>query len=121
MSEPVNQWTKSAKTDHSWKENDFGRITECSIEVNASIVYDQWERNGDLDHMYEGIISVFYEAIEFFIDESEFSDAQTFSTEKEALDFINDCLEEWGFDVTIEPQHLLGDKPLREASQIRRN
>lgn len=108
MNEPVHQWTKTAKTAISINHEDTGE--EAIFACTAMIILDIRTTGEFKEFMYEGHIEGFVEFENWFKDSREYSDSQTFETEREAQQFINDCLDEWGFDHTFLSQDLLRNR-----------
>ena len=100
--EPTNIWTKS-----------YQKVTP-RIVLEASIVFDIGEQ-GD---MYEGIISVYVKAKQFNLEPQEYHNALTFDTETKARQFINDCLEKWGFGYILYESIFKYDYPPKDLLEI---
>lgn len=100
--EPTNIWTKSLERN------------KTHYTINASIVFDIGE-SGD---MFEGNIMVFIDNKQFNMESREYQDSLTFDTQERAIDFINDCLAEWGFNVVFWESSFKYDSPPKDLLVI---
>lgn len=108
--EPINIWSKELETTFYLTSVLTGDKVPYTVE--AHIIHDL-SLNGS---MFEGIIAVFIDG--YMEEENEFSDSMVFATQKEALDFINECLNKWGFNVRLRIETLIcTHSPIRHSEK----